>query len=257
MSPNLEVKVSVVMSCYNGAATITQAIESIVNQSFEHFELIIIDDGSTDQSKEIILQFCQKDQRIRLIENEVNIGLAASLNKGIQAAKSSFITRMDADDWAMPSRIEIQYQYMKDHQHIDILGTAMVQINKEGKEVGIISLPENHKDIVQRIFKKPLVYHPTIMIKKEIYARYGYYDESLRWAEDADLWYRIYDRVQFHNLPDVLLRYSIKERLNTKIIKNNLWVKYINLKRRNQLIKYIPILMKDWVIFNVKRVSNF
>ena len=245
------------MSCYNAAATITHAIESIINQSFEHLELIIIDDGSTDQSKEIILQFCQKDQRIRLIENEINIGLAASLNKGIRSASSSIIARMDADDWAMPTRIEKQYQYMKDHEHIDILGTAMVQMNKQGKEVGIIRLPQKHKDIVQRVFRKPMVYHPTIMIKKEIYERYGFYDETLRWAEDADLWYRIYDRVQFHNLTDVLLRYRIKDRLNTKIIKNNLWVKYINLKRRNQLIKYIPILMKDWVIFNVKRISNF
>lgn len=133
----------------------------------------------------------------------------------------------------------------------------MKNVNDKGDELSVKSLPEYHDDIIKRIFVKTLVYHPTIMIKKSVFQKYGYFDDALRWAEDADLWYRIYDKVRFHNLPQVVLKYTVKKALSWKVVSNNLVVKYRNLKRQGKLAWGLPILVRDSMIFSLKWIKNF
>ena len=111
------------MSVFNNEADVGEAIESMLNQTFSDFEFIIINDCSTDKSVSIIEHYCQLDERIRLIHNETNCKLAASLNRGIQFAQGEFIARMDADDVAMPERLKIQYDYMQTNSEVAVCGT--------------------------------------------------------------------------------------------------------------------------------------
>ena len=111
-------QVSVVMSVFNGEAHLEQAIESVLNQRFRDFEFIILDDGSTDGSLEILKQMAQRDNRIHLVQNHMNLGLIASLNKGIRLSKGKYIARQDADDISLPERLACQVKFLNEKQHI-------------------------------------------------------------------------------------------------------------------------------------------
>jgi glycosyltransferase involved in cell wall biosynthesis len=250
-------KLSVVMSCYNAERTVEKAVESILNQSFRKFEFIIIDDASTDNTLAILNQYQKQDSRITLLINEINQGLSYSLNRGIREAWGPLIARMDADDISYSSRLQIQYDFMQEHQEVDILGTAVRYVDHSNNPIKTMRLPSIDHDIKKRVFRKTLVFHPTVMLKKEVYEKHGYYDPDLRWAEDADLWYRVYDKVVFHNLPDVLLDYTIKSKINRKILKNNLLVKWTNLNRRGKTIRYMPLLIKEIFTLSLRSVKNY
>lgn len=237
-------EVSVVMSCFNEEKHAAQSIQSILDQTFSNFEFIIINDGSSDKTEGILKEMAQNDSRILYVNNDKNLGLSASLNKGIELAQASLIARMDADDIADKERLQKQFTFMQSHPQVDVLGTAVIIRNRKGQDETRLC-PEFHEDIITRIYKKPLVFHPTIMIKKKVYNQFGYYDETLKWAEDADLWYRIYDKVRFHNLQEALLTYRIKEKLSLRQLKTNISVKVRNLRKQKKLIQYLPQLTYD------------
>lgn len=257
MSNEKEPLISVVMSCYNSARTLNRAINSILNQTFTTFEFIIVDDGSTDKTKELLQQYSSSDQRIILLRNNTNMGLSYSLNKGIKKATADFIARMDADDFSMPNRLKIQYDFMSNNLDIDILGCGMKRVLPNGKLLDKVYLTKKHRGIIKNIFSKPPVYHPTILIKKSVFDNFGYYDETLRWAEDADLWYRIYDKVTFHNLQSALIEYTTKERINKKILTYNLKVKWTNMKRRNLLGQNLHLLIRDFLSLVLRSIKNY
>ncbi len=249
--------VSVVISCYNAQSTIIAAMDSLIDQSLRQIEIIVIDDASTDNTLDILNQYASKDARITILTNQVNRGLSYSLNRGIDATKSDIIARMDADDVSHLNRLKKQYDYMIAHPDIDILGSGVRYKDEQGHHIKDQILPSNHEEIIKRLFKKTLVFHPTIMIKKSVYQQYGNYDENLRWAEDSDLWYRIYDKVCFHNLPETLLDYTLKSNLNKKIVLNNLRVKWINLSKRGMVLSFLPYLLKDLITLGLRSVKNY
>lgn len=248
-------RISVVMSCYNCAPTVGHAIDSILEQTMKDFEFIVIEDGSHDNTLDILVEYTQKDNRIHLIKNEKNIGLAASLNKGIRAARTDIIARMDADDISFHDRFNKQLSCLDQNENIDIVGSGIKEQTKKGILRKTRLLPKVHTDIIKRVFKKPLVYHPTIMIRKKVFMENGFYDPSITWAEDADLWYRIYDKVVFHNLQEPLLYYTIKERMTYHQIGYNLKVKYKNLKRRNIVAAHVPQLLKDMITMSFRMIK--
>ena len=250
-------KVSIVMSCYNAESTLQRAVNSILDQTFTDFELIIIDDASSDQTSEILNQYALNDTRIQLVTNEKNQGLSYSLNKGIKIAQSQIIARMDADDYAYPDRILKQYEFLLTHKKVDILGSAVRYLNEDGEVFKSLTLPTTHEHIVHRIFKKTIVFHPTIMLRKQVYENHGYYDPKLRWAEDADLWYRIYDQVTFHNLQEILLDYTVKSSISNRILCNNIRVKWDNLRKRGLVLSHLPYIMRDLITLSLRRVKNY
>ncbi len=194
--------VSVIMPIYNCERFIQQAIESILAQTLTDFELILINDASTDQTAEIALSYT--DQRIRYVENERNLGVSASLNRGIEQARSDLIARMDGDDISQPERLMIQYRFLQDHIQVGAAGSAVEIIDEDNRPLRIWRFPSDPVLCQwQMIFTNPMA-HPSVMMRKSLVQAVGGY-RSFK-AEDIDLWERLSQVSQLTNLPQVLLK---------------------------------------------------
>jgi glycosyltransferase involved in cell wall biosynthesis len=195
------------MPAYNAEQFIARAIESILSQDFKDFECIIIEDGSSDATKSIIARYT--DPRIRLIANQNNIGLAHSLNAGIQAARGAFIARMDADDVSLPERLKVQVLFLENHPEIACIGSRARAIYADGRPSKILWRP-THEESTKflSLFETPLL-HPTVMGRASIMRKY-LYNPSLARSEDYDLWSRMLaDNLRITNIPHILLSYYV------------------------------------------------
>lgn len=195
--------ITVLLPAYNAAPYIEAAIQSILDQTFKNFELMVIDDGSTDETPELIQQF--QDPRINYIRNPENLKFRATLNKGLDLIDSKYIARMDADDIAMPERLERQFAFMESHPEIGIVGTA---IEIFGQQELIKTLPEsNHEIQALCLFAAPFA-HPSVMIRNSVIKQHDLkFAPNYPAIEDWELWTRLTQVTQSANLPDVLLRY--------------------------------------------------
>ena len=195
-------KISVIMSVYNGEKYLREAIESILAQTFTDFEFVIVNDGSTDNSLEIIQSY--DDERIKIINNEKNIGLTKSLNKALKVARGEYIARQDADDISLPNRFEEQLKYLEKHSEVALLGTFAYSIDKKGKIVGkrVMLAKPSLKDI----FKGNSFNHGSVMFKKEIVNQLGGYNELIRYSQDYELWSRIAKYYEVRNLTQLLYK---------------------------------------------------
>ncbi len=201
--------ISVVMPVYNGEKYLKEAIDSILNQTYANFEFIIINDGSTDKTEEIILSYT--DSRIVYVKNKENFQLVKTLNKGIALAKGKYIARMDADDISLPYRFEQQKYFLDKYKDIGIIGSC-VEIFGDSIKSKKWKVPLNSLEIkISSIFRTPFI-HPSVMIKKEIIDTYKLlYDEKYKDAEDYELWIRILRNTKGANIPKVLLKYRVLE----------------------------------------------
>jgi len=196
--------VSVVMSVYNGASYVKEAIESILNQTYVHFEFLIINDGSTDSSLEIIYSF--SDPRIKLIDNGVNKGLIYSLNKGLDEAQGKYIARMDADDISLPTRFEKQVAYLERHQTIGIVGSDYIAFTNDSSKY--ITSIRNSSQIKTFLLFGATVCHPTLMLRKSVIDECNFrYSSEAKHVEDFDLWTRMSVHTHFANIDEALLKY--------------------------------------------------
>jgi len=214
--------ISVIMPVLNAEEYISEAINSILNQTFENFEFIVIDDGSSDSSVEIIRNF--HDPRIRLFENSSG-GISQQLNYGIDNAGAEIIARMDADDISLPERFEIQYDYLTKNKSVDLVGTNIALINKNGVRVGNKYFPQNNIDIE---FMMPIlssVCHASILTYKTVINKAGLYCKEHLYAEDLDLFLRMFSAgVKMHNIQKILYSYRIyndDNDLTKSIIQDN------------------------------------
>ncbi len=203
-------RVSIVMAAYNEESSIAVAIQSIINQTLHNWELIIVDDGSHDMTAEIVRAFAAKDARIILVKNETNMGLPASLNRGLALARGEYIARADADDVNMPDRLGKQYAFMQDHPDIDVLGTGAFLLDAAGQRVKkTISLPETHEQLKNLGFLNTMFIHPSIMARKRFFEQVGFYSLSYTRAEDKELWLRgLRGGCRYANLQEPLVEYS-------------------------------------------------
>ena len=208
-------EISVVMAAHNEEKTIQKAVKSIIGQTFKNWELIIINDSSTDATKSILMQF-ESERRINVINNPYNLGLAKSLNIGISQSKGFYIARMDADDESLSNRLQSQLDFMKSNQSIDVLGGGAIYINKNKNE--FVKMPKDHNSIKQFIKKSSPFIHPSVMYKKSFIDKFGGYDETILRAEDYDLWYRGIHESEYHNLEDILIKYNYAQR---KILRSS------------------------------------
>jgi glycosyltransferase involved in cell wall biosynthesis len=206
-SPETKPAVSVIMSVYNGGIFLKAAIQSILDQSFKNFEFIIIDDGSSDDSANVIKSF--NDSRIRLIR-QTNSGLVASLNKAARISRADIIARMDADDISLPSRLEHEYLAMSSHENIGLVGTFFGYISEESKQLGtVIIAPTNNDDIKRLMRLVNPIGHGTAMYRKECIEEAGYYRDTYGPTEDYDLWRRFDKKWRFVIIPEVQYLYRI------------------------------------------------
>lgn len=198
-------KVSVIMPAYNAQAYIKEAIDSILGQTFTDFELIILNDCSRDATEELILSYA--DPRVVYVKNEQNMGVAGTLNKGLTYAHGTYIARMDADDIAMPDRLERQVAFMDERSDLVGCGSNAIlfgQLQQEGKT----DMPLDDKGIrVRMAVSNPFV-HPTMLLRREAVKNQGY-DKKFEGREDYRLWMVLSQKGKMENLPQFLLRYRI------------------------------------------------
>jgi glycosyltransferase involved in cell wall biosynthesis len=199
-------RVSIVMAVYNGQAHLKEALDSLLDQTFTDFEVVLVNDGSTDDTHDIITSYT--DSRIHLHDNPKNLGLIASLNTGLALAKGEYIARMDADDVALPARLERQVKFLDTHPHIGVCGTWIKTLGA-GREY-IERFPVTHAEITSRLLFTNALAHPTVMFRAEIARNHHLtYSADYPHAEDYAFWVAWSKVTQLANLPEVLLRYRI------------------------------------------------
>ena len=204
--------ISVIMSVYNGEKYLVQAIDSILNQTYQNFEFIIIDDCSTDNSSHILQEYAKKDSRIKIIKKEKNIGIKGfieNLNLGISIAEGKYIARMDQDDVSLPERFQKQVDFLENNPEITLVGAQLNLINEQNKITGEAIAALQHRDIVKRITSQIQLFHPVIMFRKDQNIQYR---EKFLYCEDYDLYLNLITQgKKLANINEKLLHYRILE----------------------------------------------
>ena len=223
--------ISVIMPVYNTAPFLKEAIESVLMQTERDFELIIINDASSDESKSVIDQFV--DDRIRVIQNEKNLGLAVTLNKGIRAAKGKYIARMDGDDISLPNRFEEQLKEIKEGDRKTIVCSTCILIDEKGNKIG------NWKDdskyctpieIRNQLPNNNCIVHPSILVRRDLLSEF-FYDPEQQESEDYDLWLRMAsDGVMFNKITNTLVLHRIRKNSFTRSRQQNIFFKLFRVK---------------------------
>ncbi len=195
--------ITVLMTVYNGLPYLEEAIDSILAQTFRGFEFLIVDDASTDASRELIASY--RDGRIHLIANDQNVGQTRSLNRGLELARGEFVARLDHDDRAHPERLERQYAFLTAKPDVAIAGTASRVIDEKGLVIGKRPFFGSPTVILWTMLFECVLTHSSTMFRRSlIWNEFGGYDDGVRFAEDFDLWSRVAAQHRLANMPDVL-----------------------------------------------------
>lgn len=212
-------KVSVIMSVYNNANYLHQAIQSVLNQNFFDFELIVINDNSFDNTEEIINSF--NDKRIVYIKNLENRGLIYNLNAGLKIAKGYYIARLDGDDfWNDRNKLRKQVDFLDKNQEFALVGTMAKVINNEGKELFEMVYPKKNDEIKRRLLFENCFVHSSVLYRKDISQICGNYLDSEKYIEDYGLWLRMGSKHKLFNLSDFSVSYLLNSSGETQ--KHNL-----------------------------------
>lgn len=210
-------ELSIVLCTYNDEKYIYEAIKSILDQSYSKFELIIVNDGSTDNTGQIIKRF--EDERIKIIEKN-NTGLIDSLNLGISLCKNNWVARMDGDDISIKDRLEKQIKLIS--EDVSVIGGQCIIIDEKNSIIGKTWFKTDHASIIKRIkYGLPVLAHPTTLINKRIFVEVGGYDKYFNVSEDLDLWIKMSQKGKIINVNDTIL-YLRKHSNNISYTKNNL-----------------------------------
>ncbi len=234
--PNLNPKISVIMSSHNGEKFIKEAIDSVLSQTFGNFEFLIVQDGSTDLTPVILGDFSQKDPRIRIITNSGNIGLTKSLNKAIRQARGEYIARMDDDDISLPERFAKQIDFMEKNPKMALVGCLGFVINERGEVIGEKSLALNYPEIKKRLLFNNQFIHSSLMLRKTVLDKEGFCNEKFQKAQDYELVLRLAAKYSVANLAEKLLKWRL---LSTSLSwRNKEQQKYAILARWWAITKY-------------------
>lgn len=207
-SQQIKPTASVILPVYNAGAFLTEAIESVLTQTFKNFELLLLNDGSTDGSIDILEYYASQDKRCKIF-SWPNKGLIKTLNEGIRLSNSEIILRMDADDVCMKSRFEKQIDYLNQHPDCVAVGSKVLLIDDEDLPISEFSISLEHESIDNNHLngKGGSICHPAAAIRKEALSKIGGYHAKYQYAEDLDLFLRLAEIGRLANLPDVLLKY--------------------------------------------------
>jgi hypothetical protein len=206
--------VSVVMSVRDGERYLAAAIDSVLAQTFMNLELIVIDDGSTDSSPEILAGYASVDQRV-LVHRQQNAGLAVSLNRAVSHARSPLIARLDADDIARPRRLELQLAYLAQNPAMGVVGGAVAFIDEDGRQFAETQYPTTDAEIRQAFPVTTPFVHSAVTMRRELFDAVGGYRAAFPHAEDLDLWLRVSALAQLANLSETVVLYRIHPQQST------------------------------------------
>lgn len=206
-------QLTVLMPVYNAQKYIAQAIESILNQSFTDFEFIIIDDCSTDKTASIIKTY--DDIRIRFFTNERNLGISATLNKGIILATANYIARMDADDISYPQRLEMQFNYLKSNPSCGFVSSLVRVVSEDGRLLRVDDFKSEF--YYYNLTFSCWIYHSSVMYRTDVVKSVGMYTEV--YSEDYELFWQISRNYKFYNIPEILLDYRVTDHSLHQVLK--------------------------------------
>lgn len=240
--------ISVVMSVHNEEKYLKDSIKSILNQTFDNIEFIIIDDGSTDTTQKILEHYAKKDERIKLIVNKKNIGLSRSLNKGIEIAKGKYIARMDAGDISHPKRFEKQTELLEENENVYILGTWAYWMDENKEIIGEWKKPSIISND-RLLFKAGAAIHPSIMIKKKLFEGIGLYDIGYDISLEFELYMRaMKNGFDIANIPEFLI--YVMRRYGGMSFSQ---LKTTQLHQFKIKLKYLPYFFNFWNIIYTTR----
>ena len=246
-------EISVIMSVYNGETYLREAIESVINQTFESWELIIINDCSTDSTGEILDEFAAKDERIKVHPNEVNLRLPTSLNKAISLCSGKYIARMDADDICLPDRLQKQYKFMEENQDVALSSCRFMTV-KNGIYMsgGAGGRCDNEALRTMLLVANPIL-HPGVIAKAEVMKKFNY-DTTLTCTEDLELWTRMaMENQKIEILPECLLIYRLhdKQITSTTLERQHVEVLKIQNKYYASLLQKMDKEMQEFYISGI------
>jgi glycosyltransferase involved in cell wall biosynthesis len=270
-----KVSISVLMPVYNAERYVAEAVESILKQTFTDFEFIIINDGSTDRSLQILQHYAKQDSRIRLFSRE-NCGLVKTLNEGLAMAQAPLLARMDADDVAYPERFFIQKEFLDRNPSHLLLGSRVLIIDDDGDAICEMGSHFSHDDIVEGLLSRhgQLIYHPSVMFRtKEILTICGYRDIYPH-VEDLDMFLRVSERGKIENLNTVLLKYrehfekigylySLEQEKEIDLLleeahelRNIPYVKSVNNMSKQNISNYQRMVTWAWWALKAKNIKS-
>jgi len=244
-------KITVLMAEHNtNKEFLIESIESVLNQTFEDFEFIIVDDQTNEDNRLILSDYSARDKRVRIIKNESNLGLTASLNRGLEAAQSDYVARMDSDDVCMKTRLQVQYNYMKNHKDVLVLGG----LSRELGSNKIVLKPVNDFEILKMrmLFYNCAMVHPTAFINWGLLKKLGLkYDENISKSQDYMLWSQcmlsgkievLNTQVLFTRIHDnqITKKYSDEQKACSMLIQNSIIQNYFgeSMKESDQILHY-------------------
>lgn len=267
--------VSIILPSYNGGKYIRTAIESILNQTFSDWELLIVDDGSVDNIKDIVVEYSKKDERIIYIKNENNLGIQKTLNKGIKEAKGEYIARIDDDDeWIDKDKLKKQVEFLDINQDYVLVGTGVIVVNESGDELFRYLLPETDQEIRSKILAKNCFVHSSIMFRKDTALSLGGYDESsdTKHIEDYNLWLRLGTLGNLHNIPIYAIKFALREGSISSANKQDQFRKNLKITKKFKnkypnyflavIMSYIRIfiygfILKSPIKFSLNKIIKF
>lgn len=244
--------VSVVMPVYNASLFLREAIDSVLNQTFKNYELIIVNDGSTDNSEKIINSYKKKNpNKITVLKNKVALGYGgeAATNQAIKFAKGKYIAKMDADDVSDKNRLKKEVEYLEKHEDVFLVGSQAKVIDGQSNVIGFRNVPLTHNKIWEEFYFRSCVIHPSVMFRKESITE-DFYKLKFKHFNDYYTFFNLMScGKKFANLPDYLVKYRIHG-MNT--VYSNLKIKFeINYKIKQSFLSstYKPPIIHRLVVF--------
>ena len=242
-------KVTVVITALNASLYLQYAINSILEQTFHELEVIFVNDGSTDDTNDIIKSY--SDPRIIIIDNKQNKGQSYSRNLAINIAKGRYIAIMDADDIAYPERIEEQFKYLEQHPDISFCASWADIINEKGETLGTKKTETNPDILLMKLLFECPIIHPTVMLRKEDFIRDNLlYDEKFRYAQDYELWSRALDTLKIGIIPKSLLKLRFHNTKSVSVTHREEQIRYAKIISNNNLTKATNTIIYDRYITN-------
>jgi glycosyltransferase involved in cell wall biosynthesis len=199
--------VSVLMAVYNGEKYLAETLDTLLAQTLRGFELVVVDDGSSDRTAEILSAYAERDARIRPVHNERNLKLPGSLNRGLELCRAPLVARADADDLYVPEYLETQVRFLRDNPQIGVVSSAFHVADLDGRVLYTRCPPTDDRQIRFQLLFMSCLLHPTTVFRAHVVRDVGGYRDEYHMAEDYELWSRLRDRTRFANQAVPLVRY--------------------------------------------------
>lgn len=242
--------VSIIMCTYNRARYLPEAIQSVLDQEFKDWELIILDDTSIDNTEEVVKSYSSADSRIKYIKNDTNLGIAKNRNKGLAEALGKYIAVLDSDDlWSLGDKLSQQVSFLESHPDYGIIGTFVTMISENGSTIKNINYETESSQIVSKMLLRNQIAHSSALFKKDLALASGGYDENILIWEDYDLWLKMGKTHKIKNLALYSTKYRVHKNNSDKSNKIRGARTHLDIIKKygNDYSNYIPALIKAYV----------